>query len=1434
MHTPNYSYYLLLFLGFKSMLPYVSFESQTQVMCDLISSTNINVKVRYGWSCGSNSSMCSWPGIGCDDCGRLKTIVINGLGVSGTLPSSLGYLTDLSVFNVIDNSLGSTVPTTLGLLSEMVSLGLSSNKFVGSVPTSLVNLTQLSLLFLSNNSFKGSLPKRLCDIPINDFRSSFAICKGLPYTLQYWNTSMYRQYVVDRAVAMNWTDGIYFSTFDFQKLVVDGSCRNWNSFVAGSLALPSDEYSFSYLSVSLAYQKLPKSAVHTLRANCTNSTAVSLLGYYMNYIASSSIISPRYEVSCDGNIWQVFRCNTSVALCLDCNWNCSCPGVSFVANPCGVTRCDENTGSYSVALFGIATKDYAPACKAFVLNVTRMTIELSVNLSSPGIVYCAPLRSGVSLSSTNYLKQIARPIYIDHSDSPETITLANLAPSTTYDIYCYTEDLLGHAMDISTVISSKLEATTSCCPGITFTTIYPVINNQTSSSGYQVFFFILNAPPVNTTVVNIVGTPCNGVNASSEMTAVAVPPSFVIPRGSQSLYGSFIILGVPGCYQFTAYSVLGSKLDNSTITVNVVANASIPAPRPISARFSDDGLHILVKFDLPTDYGQTVLGSSYASVYSCDRLLHFTGSATSSCVWTANQLITITLNSTAPWPVVGDEIIMSCGAVELPFAPGMCRSAQYSVIIGSPLNAYAPAVGISMVSMLGTNQDLLIDPTASTGHGGRPWNLVMWNVTAAWNTSGAIADYLNENHKSTFFPITVPKSMLRLGTLTVTLTLQNFLLMSSATSKTVTIYPNPELPVVRITGLGQVLLYRYQSLNIFVLANVATYTNTSSRALTYSWKLYRGANYLPAMVSTSIDPRYFTLNPYTLDVYNSYKVVVVATATNGAFASDSASIVVKRSGVRAFIVGGVERHVSNLDTLVIDASQSSDLDYPETRLDFQWTCFTTSPVYGSDCGVVLINNATISFPPGSVRPASYNFSVVVKSYDGGSDVTSVLIVVRMIPTPYISIMNAGVYIPSARITMNATVGMKYITEVSWSTTFAGLNLSAIANTPLKLTFIPGVALVQLALKPYTLSAGVTYNFVLTAWYTTLNETGIGYARIAIPVNVPPWGGQLYVTPLQGVALETFFFINTFGWVDDVTDYPLVYYFTYTASNAQNPLVLKNKNQVQYVHALLGPGLSGAGYIVTISACAENTHGAVSYLKADVQVLPTSSVVAMTYDMTLNLRVAAETFDTDLTTQVVDAVVLSLNKVNCTLAVDCNSLHRENCAFTAQTCGPCKTGYLGIIGDANSYCTEVPKSTGSSCNSSRECLSQLCEENICVKTPKICPNNCSAAGICLFYDANNLQTAFCDSTDVSCKARCQCNSGKYGRDCSLSYLSYATSQAMRGSLCQSLNNANQVQVCLIYTTLYFFLFVLIASLLWLGGDRCRNSRTGFISYFLIIG
>ena len=91
----------------------------------------------------------------------IGVLLLNGNGLTGTIPPSLGNLVLLENIGLQLNNLNGTLPSELGNLINLVELRLFGNSLSGTVPPELGNLVRLRRLHLRRNSLTGQLPSEL-------------------------------------------------------------------------------------------------------------------------------------------------------------------------------------------------------------------------------------------------------------------------------------------------------------------------------------------------------------------------------------------------------------------------------------------------------------------------------------------------------------------------------------------------------------------------------------------------------------------------------------------------------------------------------------------------------------------------------------------------------------------------------------------------------------------------------------------------------------------------------------------------------------------------------------------------------------------------------------------------------------------------------------------------------------------------------------------------------------------------------------------------------------------------------------------------------------------------------------------------------------------------------------------------------------------------
>ncbi|KAK3419978.1 hypothetical protein EUGRSUZ_G00754 [Eucalyptus grandis] len=125
-------------------------------LCSLTNSTKLNIL-----SIGINAFRGLIP-----DCISNLSTTLSMFGLAynyiyGTLPSGIGNLINLELFEMQGNNISGNIPFEIGNLNKMKYLDLGYNELSGKIPESFGNLRLLIKLYLDSNNFRGSIPSSL-------------------------------------------------------------------------------------------------------------------------------------------------------------------------------------------------------------------------------------------------------------------------------------------------------------------------------------------------------------------------------------------------------------------------------------------------------------------------------------------------------------------------------------------------------------------------------------------------------------------------------------------------------------------------------------------------------------------------------------------------------------------------------------------------------------------------------------------------------------------------------------------------------------------------------------------------------------------------------------------------------------------------------------------------------------------------------------------------------------------------------------------------------------------------------------------------------------------------------------------------------------------------------------------------------------------------
>jgi hypothetical protein len=147
---------------------------------------------RTGWL-DDNVSYCVWSGVQCSFDGRVEALVSDNNGLLGTLPASLGDLTELrTLFIRGARNMGGSVPAALVNLTRLENLTLSALGITGNLSGTpfaamFAAMPRLSALDISRSYISGTLPASMSALALTHVDMSFSMLSGtLPVFCAAW------------------------------------------------------------------------------------------------------------------------------------------------------------------------------------------------------------------------------------------------------------------------------------------------------------------------------------------------------------------------------------------------------------------------------------------------------------------------------------------------------------------------------------------------------------------------------------------------------------------------------------------------------------------------------------------------------------------------------------------------------------------------------------------------------------------------------------------------------------------------------------------------------------------------------------------------------------------------------------------------------------------------------------------------------------------------------------------------------------------------------------------------------------------------------------------------------------------------------------------------------------------------------------------------
>ena len=108
-----------------------------------------------------------WGGVLCS-AGVVVSVSLTGLGMTGSIPSSVGQLSRLTKLDLHSNSITGVVPSSFGFLVRLQTLRLDSNALSGIVPSSVCNDKALTNMNCASNAI-SCYASCLSSVPTKSF-----------------------------------------------------------------------------------------------------------------------------------------------------------------------------------------------------------------------------------------------------------------------------------------------------------------------------------------------------------------------------------------------------------------------------------------------------------------------------------------------------------------------------------------------------------------------------------------------------------------------------------------------------------------------------------------------------------------------------------------------------------------------------------------------------------------------------------------------------------------------------------------------------------------------------------------------------------------------------------------------------------------------------------------------------------------------------------------------------------------------------------------------------------------------------------------------------------------------------------------------------------------------------------------------------------------
>ncbi len=838
--------------------------------------------------------------------------------------------------------------------------------------------------------------------------------------------------------------------------------------------------------------------------------------------------------------------------------------------------------------------------------------------------------------------------------STASTTISSLVPVTSYDVYCVTQSSYGTLLSEEKMLATKQTIETACCKALTFDLATSTLKEGVIT--LNALSLSVESAPSSDLVIEIGSSATTDCTNEAGCTNNAFYPGAISLSSDKfkSSYSMTLVPGTPDIYDLNItlsgaaaeeYEVSFSKKGSQ---LNVISKkAEPPAPKLLSAAFSDDGSYVTVAFDSSTNKGK------YTNSFTCTTLFTFNGASSAKCTWADSSKVTISgiaaLSVGDTIELLPEKIKAKCTDSAIQCDTKWSFMSSATVTVTAPSSPKIPVVSIGAPSTIGGCNSLTLDLSASTGNGGRTWQSISFSIDSKAENASMIADYLNSNYVLSP-PTVIPNSYFaKGGAYGFSVTMCNFLGACGTNTYKLSISSNDDpVPVVKIAGKSSITITRDSS-HLSLAASAYTENcdgSQSTSKLTYSWSVV-GYSDDDKYDTESKDQSKFKLSTSKLEVYETYVVKVTVTHSSGKSSSATVSVYVDAASLVVAISGGSTQSVRIGDSISLSAAGSYDPDQPgltgkNAGIAFSWSCVQISPVYSESCPLDDGSSTDEKFEL-AVNSESLLDVVALVTVTGTSGSrsaeASVSVVVINAADPIVSITTSTDSLTSVNvdnsIAISGTVALAQSCDATWTTDDESLDLSSIALTGTSSQLTPGaLRTVNLVLSANSLAETASYVFYLSC--------GASSSSVAVTTNGPPTPGLFTVSPSTGTELSDSFLFAASQWSDQ--ELPLSYVFGFQSPTDNSAVLnIRSLSEIAFASSTLPAGNATNGYTIVCVTKVYDSYGA--YATA------TSSVIVQALSTDTNAllqeQLSGSVGSTESVKQVLALSSAILNRSNCT-------------------------------------------------------------------------------------------------------------------------------------------------------------------------------------------